>query len=103
MDKLPLQLNNVEEVAQRLADRVRGERLRQELTQATLAKRSGVSLPTVQRYERTGQATVESLLKLCYALGRLDEFAELLAPPAASSISELEGRDETPQRKRGSR
>lgn len=103
MDKPPLQLTHVGEVAQRLAGRVRGERLRQALTQASLAKRSGVSLPTVQRYERTGQATVENLLKLCYALGRLDEFAALLTPPPASSISELEGRAASPKRQRGSR
>lgn len=103
MDTRPLQLHGVEDIAQRLAERLRAERLRQELTQASLAKRSGVSLPTVQRYERTGQVTFENLLKLCYALGRLDEFAELLAPPAALSLSELEGREEAPKRQRGSR
>lgn len=98
-----IQLYDVEEVARRLADRVRAERLRQELTQASLARRSGVSLPTVQRYERTGQSTVENMLKLCHALGRLDEFTELLAPPAASSMSELEKRGQAPKRQRGRR
>lgn len=98
-----MQLYDPHEAARQLADRIRAERLRQDLTQDTLAKRSGVSLPTVQRYERTGQTTVENLLKLCHALGRLDEFAELLAPPPASSLSELEGRTEEPKRQRGSR
>ena len=103
MNSAPMQLYDPDEAARQLADRLRAERLRQDLTQGTLAKRSGVSLPTVQRYERTGQTTVENLLKLCHALGRLDEFAELLAPPPASSLSELEGRAEKPKRKRGSR
>ena len=98
-----MQLYDPDEAARRLADHVRAERLRQELTQDSLAKRSGVSLPTIQRYERTGQTTVENLLKLCHALGRLDEFAELLAPPPASSLSELEGLEQTPKRQRGSR
>ena len=98
-----MQLYDPDDAARQLADRVRAERLRQDLTQDTLAKRAGVSLPTVQRYERTGQATVENLLKLCHALGRLDEFAELLAPPPASSLAELEGRVEMPKRQRGSR
>ena len=103
MYSVPLQLFDPDEAARGLADRVRAERLRQNLTQGTLAKRSGVSLPTVQRYERTGQATVENLLKLCHALGRLDEIAELLAPPSASSIAELEERVKSSDRKRGRR
>lgn len=98
-----IQLYDSAEIARALAARVRAERLRQELTQASLAKRSGVSLPTIQRYERTGQTTVENLLKLCHALGRIDEFAELLLPPRAASLSELEQRAEMPKRQRGRR
>ena len=98
-----IQRYDSDEIARSLAGRVRAERLRQDLTQASLAKRSGVSLPTIQRYERTGQTSVENLLKLCHALGRIDEFAELLSPPRASSLSELERRAEIPKRQRGRR
>ena len=100
-----LQLYTPEEMAHRLAERVRAERLRRDWKQSTLAERSGVSLPTVRRYERTGRTSLENLLKLCHALGRLDEFADLLEPPVASSIAELEARSSYggSERKRGKR
>ena len=73
------------DMARQLARRVRAERLRRGWKQSTLAERSGVSLPTVRRYERTGRTSIENLLRICYALGRLGEFAGLLKPPAAAS------------------
>jgi len=105
MTKAALQLHDPDEIARRLARRVRAERLRREWKQATLAERSGVSLPTVRRYERTGRTSLENFLKLCLALGRLDEFADVLEPPPASSIAELEARAaaSSPKRKRGVR
>ena len=101
-----LQLSTPEEVERQLASRVRALRLRRNWKQSTLAERSGVSLPTIRRYERTGRATLKVVLRLCHALGRLDEFTELLLPPQASSIAELEARsaDRAPtRRKRGAK
>lgn len=100
-----LQLYCPDEMARRLAERIRAERLRHGWKQQTLAERSGVSLPTVRRYERTGRTSVENLLKFCHALARLDEFADLLEPPPALSIADLEARSvsTTPKRKRGVR
>jgi transcriptional regulator with XRE-family HTH domain len=100
-----LQLQTPDEMARQLAERVRDERLRLSWKQETLARRSGVSLPTIRRYERTGRTSVENLLKLCHALGRLDEFAALLKPPPAETLAELEARVATdrPKRKRGVR
>jgi len=92
MSKTSLQLTTPEEVERQLAARLRTLRLRRNWKQCTLAERSGVSLPTVRRYERTGRATLKNVLRLCHALGRLDEFAELLLPPQASSMAELETR-----------
>ncbi len=104
MAKAPIQLHDPDEIAFQLAERMRAERLRREWKQETLAERSGVSLPTIRRYERTGRTSVENLLKLCHALGRLDEFADLLKPPPASSIDELAARTAVkPKRNRGVR
>ena len=102
MAKVPIQLHSPDEIAGLLAERVRAERLRREWKQETLAERSGVSLPTIRRYERTGRTSLENMLKLCHALGRLDEFADLLKPPPASSIDELAARTAPgSRRKRG--
>lgn len=104
MAKGPIQLHNPDEIVRLLAERVRAERLRREWKQETLAERSGVSLPTIRRYERTGRTSLENMLKLCHALGRLDEFADLLTPPPASSIDELAARTPSARkRKRGVR
>lgn len=104
MDELCLQLHTPEEMALELAVRLRDERLLRGWTQRTLAARGGVSLPTVRRYESTGRITVGNLLRLCHALGRLDEFAELLKPPSARSLAELEEQHTSrPTRKRGIR
>jgi len=102
----PLSLSVPQDVLQQLATRVRALRLERSWKQSTLAKRSGVSLPTVQRYEQTGRTSVENLLRLCHALGRLDEFNDLLEPAPASSLAELEMRErqrEQSGRKRGTR
>ena len=106
MNSPTLSLQTPDEIEQQLASRIRELRLSRNWKQSTLAERSGVSLPTVRRYEQTGRTTVRNLLRLCHALGRLDEFAELLLPPPASSIAELEALAENraaPARKRGSR
>lgn len=101
----PLQLHSPQEMAAQLARRLRDERLRRGWKQATLAERSGVSLPTIRRYERTFRTSVENLLRLCHALGRLDEFDGLLRPPPAASLAELEARADQVgvARKRGRR
>ncbi|MEM7370851.1 MAG: helix-turn-helix transcriptional regulator [Bacteroidota bacterium] len=50
------------------------------LSQAELAARSGVSLGSLKRFERSGQISFESLLKLAHVLGRLSEFEKILMP-----------------------
>jgi HTH-type transcriptional regulator / antitoxin HipB len=84
-----------------LADRVRQIRLGLELKQATLAARAGVTLASLRRFERTGEASLKLLLRVCHALGRVDEFDTILRPPAAQSLAELELRAAQPKRQRG--
>ncbi len=103
MPTASIQLATPDETARLLADRLRRLRLLAGWKQSTLAHRAGVSLPTVRRYERTGRTSIENLLRLCHALARLDEFNELLRPPAAQSLAELEARVAEPTRKRGRR
>ena len=58
------------------------------LTQSELAKRSGVSLGSVKRFELTGQISLESLLKLVQILNRLNDFELILRP--AENLKEIE-------------
>jgi len=93
------------DVARALAQRAKAVRLMQGWTQASLARRAGVTVASYRRFEATGKSSLELLLKVAHALGRLDEFASLLAPPPASSIEELAARTtpSIPKRKRGVR
>ena len=89
------------ETRQTLAARLRALRLARGWRQATLAERSGVSLASLRRFETSGKVSLESLLKLAFALDRLDDFDGLLLPPPAASIAELEAAEKRPARRRG--
>ncbi len=49
-------------------------------SQSELAKRSGVSLGSIKRFENIGQISLESLLKTAHILNRLSDFDALLKP-----------------------
>jgi len=92
-----------EDTAQQLAKKVRALRLARNWKQATLAERSGVTLASLRRFERTGQASLKNLFKLVFTMGRLDDFESVLQPPDAGSIAELEAAHEVHKPKRGSK
>ncbi|MCB9537490.1 MAG: helix-turn-helix transcriptional regulator [Myxococcales bacterium] len=89
------------EIQQQLADRARSARLRLALTQAGLAARSGVSLGSLRRFERTGEIALASLVKIAIALDAERGFEALFAAPDFETLDEaLEG-TRRPRRKRG--
>ena len=49
-------------------------------TQSELARRSGVSLGSLKRFETSGQISIQSLFLLIDVLGRLDDFDTILKP-----------------------
>lgn len=63
-----------------LAQRHKVLRKQAGFSQSELAKRSGVSLGSLKRFESTGQISLESLLKLAELLHRLPDFEILLKP-----------------------
>lgn len=69
-------------------DRFRRRRLAMNLTQAGLAKRSGVTLGSLKRFETTGLIAFDSLLQLALVLDGLGDFDKL----AADDDSSLAGR-----------
>jgi transcriptional regulator with XRE-family HTH domain len=94
-------LQTPERIGKTLAARVKALRLARGWKQVTLARRSGVSLASLRRFEESGKVSLENLLELAFALNRLDDFDALLQPPPASSIAELEAAEKRPARKRG--
>ena len=72
-----------------LAERVRAIRKQKGLSQERLAERSGVSLGSLKRFERTHEISLTSFIKLLMALGRDAELDHLLAEREYTSIQEV--------------
>lgn len=90
-------------MARSLAGRVRALRLLRGWTQQEVADRSGLTLATYQRFERTGRIALDRLLKVAVTLDAVDAFNQLFAPPPARSLTELAERTRHPPRQRGRR
>lgn len=83
-------LKTPKEIQQELAERLKARRLSQNLTQEGLSTRSGVSWGSIKRFERTGQISLDSLLKLCLVLGCLQDFENIsLAESPAKTLDEI--------------
>ena len=99
---MDLSMMSASELASELGARVRRERLRQNMTQQTLAARAGVSRLTVTRMEANGEAALlTNFLSVLAALRRTAELEGLLAPPVAETIDQFV--DAHPARRRGRR
>jgi len=66
------------DLLQTLAKRHQVVRKKIGYSQQELADRSGVSLGSIKRFERTGLISLESLLKLAHVLNRLEDFDKVL-------------------------
>lgn len=57
-------------------------------SQSELARRSGVSLGSVRRFEQSGKVSLENLLLMAQLLDRLTDFDKILEP--LQDLSEVE-------------
>ena len=71
-----------------LGQRARELRIRHELRHDELATRAGLAPGTVLRFERTGRASIENVLRIASVLGADDAFAALFAPPKYRTLDE---------------
>lgn len=65
------------EILQALGQRIRAQRLAQELPQLELAQMAGLSLGALRKLESSGQSSLETLVRTVYALGLVDELEDL--------------------------
>lgn len=80
------------EAAENLSLRLKQLRLLKKWKRTTLAQRSGVSVASLIRFEQESKISLNNLLKLLSALGRLNEVEKLLQPPKARSIDDLDNK-----------
>ena len=77
------------EVSIRIAEKAKAKRKYMKLTQQQLSDKSGVSLGSLKRFERTGEIFLSSLLKIALVLDSLKEFERLFDKPEYTSIEEI--------------
>lgn len=89
------------EVVHELGTRLQQQRLRQNLTQAELAQRVGISVPTVSNLENGKNTSLETFVAVVFALGLQQELQELFSK-RTMTIAELEQMYAEPKRQRAS-
>jgi hypothetical protein len=95
------------EVAETLAHALKAWRVSADgaaISQVGLAKKSGMGLTPLKRFEKTGAITLRNLIALLRALNLLDRLETLMpAPEAPGPLALLEARKKPTRRKRAPR
>lgn len=88
-------VSTTDEVLREFGERLRGYRLQQNRTIASLARDAGVGSRTVVRVEAGDHPTLETVVRILRALGRLDALDAFLPPPDISplQLAKLSGRE----------
>ena len=76
---LSFQHQSAHSLARQLSARIRDLRLHHGWSRAELGARAGVAVPTLRRFEDTGQISLERLLKLASALDFVADFDHVAA------------------------
>lgn len=71
-----------------VGERARALRLMRKLRQEQLATRAGVGIATVRRFEKTGGASIENVLRIATVLDAERAFEKLFEAPAYASLDE---------------
>lgn len=72
-----------------IAKRVRARRKERKLTQQQLSVHADVSLGSIKRFERLGEISLSSLIKIAFALGYESDFDALFSKKGYGSIQEV--------------
>lgn len=99
---MSLNLAPSSDILQVLGQRVRAQRLAQELPQRELAQMAGLSLGALRKLESSGQSSLETLVRAVQALGLVNELDDLFVLKR-QSIAQMEKAEAATQRQRARR
>ncbi len=77
------------EISGTIVEHVRARRKEAHLTQEQLSGKSGVSLGSIKRFERTGEISLSSLIRISVALDCQEDFLQLFVKKQYQSIQEI--------------
>ena len=89
-----------EDITAALSARLKSRRLARNLTLEGLARRSGVALGTLKKFERSGQISLLSFIRLVVALKDEAALEALLLEQKFETLDEILKRDTKPKRGR---
>jgi len=100
---LSINISTPDSVIEQLKENFKQKRLSIDLTQEGLSTKSGVSLGSLKRFEKSGQISLQSLLKLSVVLACLDDFLNIANKDEEriNSIDEILNKKLEPLKKRG--
>lgn len=87
-------------IAKSISKQFKSMRLAQNITQAELALKSGVSLGSIKRFETTSEISLKNLLMIAIVVGSTDEFLQLFARKNYKSIEDVISSGKVKTRKR---
>ncbi|CAI8703533.1 helix-turn-helix protein [compost metagenome] len=96
---LDLSFSKPNEIVKRLCERLRTERLAQQMTQADVAGRAGIGTNTVSNLEAGRNVGLENVIRVAMVLGRTKEL-EALFLPKLDSIEDIRRYENTVNRHR---
>ena len=81
--------DNVEDIAQGIADDFRKRRIEKNLTRKAISEMSGVPLGNVARFEQKGLISLKNLILLAMSLQYTSEVRSVFSSPKYSTMEEL--------------
>lgn len=84
---LALSIRSPADTLLELRDRFKARRLAMNFTQSGLARRSGIGLGSLKRFEQTGLIALDSLLRIALVLDCLGDFDRLCSEDAGALSS----------------
>ena len=77
------------EIAESLADKIKEHRKKLKISQNNLAKKSGVSLGSIKRFETKYEISLQSFIKIAIALDLDNDLENLFTQKTYTSIDEI--------------
>jgi len=97
-DYLDFNFSTAEEIAAVLAQRLKQLRVMQNIAQADMAQRIGISRSTLNTFENTGKASLTTWIRMVQCLGQEAQLQPLFKP-VVRSIADMERQQEKPRQR----
>ena len=89
------------DITKKIAQEFKRARLVADLTQQGLSTRSGVSLGSLKRFERTGKISLRHLIELAFVLRLENRFLDLFVIDKPETLDFLLSKESSSKRQRG--